>query len=487
MAIDTLISALNRKRLSLVSCFALFGLTACAVGPSYERPEVATPADWSAPEGNTFSNETPANLSRWWTVFSDPVLNSLVEKALRSNHDLRIAVSRVSEVRARYGISFSALWPSIGAAGAYERTKLSENLGGRTAGATSQGQAFNSYQAGFDAAWEIDVFGGTRREIEAAWSEFEASQAQFAGTLVSLLAELGHNYLELRGLQHELKIANKNIGAQEQVLKITKARFDAGLVSELDVTQAEAQLASTRAAIPDKEAAIKSSIFRIAFLTAQPIELVLPELIADAPAPKLPTSIPVGLPSELLRRRPDIIAAERSLEAATANVGVAISDWFPKFSLTGSFGVSSEKSGSLFDGNSSAWSFGPRVQWPIFDAGRIRANIRVQNARAEQALAGYERAVQSAFADVETALTSFEKQQERYQALSQAVDATQRSYALAQELYTKGLTDFVRVLEAERSLFQAEDQLSQSGRVLLTNLVAVYKALGGGWTEEQSA
>lgn len=471
---------MTRKTLHISCLLIACNLTACAIGPSYEKPEIAAPSDWSGPESGVFSNESPANLSRWWTTFNDDTLNALVEQALRSNHDLRIAASRISEVRARYGVSFSKLLPSVNAGAAYERSKFSENGSNPNA----SGSAFSTYQAGFDAGWEIDIFGGTRREVEAAWSEVEASQAEYAGTLVSLLAELGHNYLQLRGLQHELKIAQKNIQAQEEVLKISKARFDAGLVSELDVTQAQAQLASSQATVPDKEAAIKAAIYRIAFLTARPIAVVLPELGSDAERPPLPTQIPVGLPSELLQRRPDIIAAERKLAVATANIGSAISDWFPKFSLTGSFGSLSRESGSLFDGNSKQWSFGPTMRWPIFDGGKIRANIRVQNARQEQALAYYERTIQAAFSEVEGSLTSFEKQRERYASLSEAVQATQRSYDLAQELYTKGLTDFVRVLEAERSLFQAEDQLSQSGRVLLTNLVAVYKALGGGWSTE---
>jgi NodT family efflux transporter outer membrane factor (OMF) lipoprotein len=339
----------------------------------------------------------------------------------------------------------------------------------------------NVYQAGFDASWEIDVFGGKRRGTEAAKAEVAASEFGRRDTLVTLLGEVSRNYVDARATQRRLTIAQENIKAQEDDLVITQDRFKHGLTSDLDVRQAATLEASTRADIPTLEISLHVSVHRLGVLLGQPPGALLEELSIVAPIPAAPPEVPVGLPSELLLRRPDVQQAERQLAAATAQIGVATADLFPKFSLTGAAGWESVSASDWFAGASKMWSLGPTVQWNIFDAGRIRANIKVQNARQEQALANYEKTVLGSFEDVENALVSYAKEQVRRRSLEEAVNHSQESLRLANQLYANGLTNFINVLDAERSLYQAQDQLVQSERAVSVNLISLYKSLGGGW------
>jgi NodT family efflux transporter outer membrane factor (OMF) lipoprotein len=339
----------------------------------------------------------------------------------------------------------------------------------------------NVYQTGFDASWELDLFGGTRRAVEGGRAEVAAAEFGRRDALVTLLGEVGRNYVETRGYQRRLAIVHKNIKAQAEALAITRDRFKSGLTSDLDVQQAATLLATTQAEIPTLENQIQTSIHRLSVLLALPPGTLLTELTKESPIPATPPRVPVGLPSDLLCRRPDVQQAERQLAAATARIGVATADLFPKFSLTGAAGFESVSTSDWFTAGSRFWSLGPTVQWRIFDAGRIRANIRVQNARQEQALANYEKAVLNAFEEVEDALVGYAKQQERLRLLADAVHSSQDSLQMANQLYAKGLASFINVLDAERSVYQAEDALAQSDRAVSQNLIALYKALGGGW------
>jgi NodT family efflux transporter outer membrane factor (OMF) lipoprotein len=339
----------------------------------------------------------------------------------------------------------------------------------------------NVYQAGFDASWEIDVFGGKRRAKEAAGAQVAASEFDRRDVLVSLLGEVARNYVELRGYQQRLVIANENIVAQEKTLAITRDRFQKGLASDLDVQQASTVLATTRADVPTLERSIAASIHRLEVLLGQQAGTLETELAQASPIPAQPPLVPVGLPSELLLRRPDIRRAERQLAAATANIGVAKADLFPKFYLTGSAGYESISASDWFAGASRLWSVGPTVQWRIFDAGRIRARVKAQDARQEEALASYEQTVLTAFEEVENGLVAYAKEQTRRRSLQEAVTSSQKSLDTANKLYANGLADFLRVLDAERSLYQAQDALAQSDRTVSANLVSLYKALGGGW------
>jgi len=374
-------------------------------------------------------------------------------------------------------------WPAVDAAGSYSRNRQSEHQPVLGSLPMPPGVPFENgvYQAGFDASWEIDVFGGKRRATESARAQVAAAQFGEREVLVTLLGEVARNYVEARGYQRRLEIARENISAQEQSLAIVQNRFTNGLTSDLDVQQASTVLATTRAVVPALETALAASVHRLGVLLGQTPESLETELTTVAPIPAAPPVVPAGLPSELLLRRPDVALVERQLAAATANIGVAKSDLFPKFFLTGVAGFESISSDDWFKSGSRFWSVGPAVQWRIFDAGRIRANIQVQTARQEQALANYENTALLAFEDVENAMTAYAKEQIRRQQLEAAVKSSEESLRLANQLYANGLSNFINVLDAERSLYQAQDTLVQSDRTISANLIALYKSLGGGW------
>jgi NodT family efflux transporter outer membrane factor (OMF) lipoprotein len=306
---------------------------------------------------------------------------------------------------------------------------------------------------------------------------------------VTLLAEVARNYVELRSFQSRLEIARSNLKVQQDTLELTQARFKAKIISELDVTRSQAQVESTASEIPALESQRNQAAHRLAVLLGQHPQALLEELLSteNGPIPSGPPDVPPGLPSHLLRRRPDVRRAERQLAAATARVGVAVADLFPRFSLTGSLGLQSETFHDLGNFDSRFYSIGPSVSWPIFDAGRIRENIRVQNARQEQAAVTYEKSVLTALEDVENALIAHAKEQQRRESLTRAVEANRRSVDMAKQLYDRGLTDFLNVLDAQRALFASEDALAQSDRTVSTDLVALYKSLGGGWEIENDA
>jgi len=460
--------------------FVLF--QGCAVGPNFQPPKTTPPAQWSAPQAGGETNLEPS-LDSWWKSFNDPQLDSLVERAVRTNQDLRIAEARVREARAFYRIASSQLWPTVDAGGSYARENQSKNqpILGSLPMPSGIPYENNVYQAGFDASWEIDVFGGNRRAVEAGKAEVAAAEFGRRNVLVTLLGEVARNYVELRGCQRRLEIATNNLATQQEALALAQNRFNNGLTSDLDVQQAATILANTRAAIPMLETGIQDYIHRLGVLLGQPPEALLAELSAPAPIPSAPPIVPAGLPSDLLRRRPDIQQAERQLAASTARIGVATADLFPKFSLTGVAGYESTSASDWFSGGSKFWSIGPTVQWRIFDAGRIRANIRVQDARQEQALAAYEKTVLLSFEDVENSLVAYAKEQIRRRSLEDAVASSQDSLHLANQLYGNGLASFINVLDAERSLYQAQDALVQSDKAVTQNLISLYKALGGGW------
>ena len=473
------------------SSIALLSLLAgCAnipsVGPNYHAPETKAPAKWSEPLAGGETNSAAATAD-WWKHFHDTELDSLIGRAVSSNLDLRIAQSRVRDARAQYGAAFANFGPTVDASGSYARSLQSKHqpiLGSLPLPASVPFEN-NVYQAGLDASWEIDIFGGQRRAVEAAKAQLSASEFNQRDVLVTLLGEVARNYVDLRGYQQQLAIANQNIAAQENSLAITQNRFTNGLATDLDVQQAKTVLASTRANVPTLEAAIETTTHALEVLLEQQPGTLQTELAAASPIPAQPPLVPVGLPSELLLRRPDIRSAERQLAAATANIGVAESDYFPKFSLTGNFGYESVSASDWFTSGSKMWSVGPTVQWRLFDMGRIRANVKIQNARQEQALATYEQTVLTAFEEVENNLVLYAKEQVRRSSLQDAVASSQKSLDTSDKLYANGLTDFLHVLDAERSLYQAQDALVQSDRAISANLIALYKSLGGGW-ETQS-
>ena len=462
----------------------------------YRRSSAAT-------QPTTHPASQPVSLAQWWTAFDDATLNTLIEQAIKSNQDLKIAESRVREARALRVIARSAQWPSANASGSYSRTRRSENIsgfaggfggtGGGTSGAgggtSTGGFSFGDrdqdfYQAGFDASWELDIFGGVRRSVEAASADLAASEENRRDVLITLLSEVAGNYIELRGLQRQRQVALANLQTQRETLELSRSRFEAGVANELDVKRAEALLSSSEATIPSIEASIGRAVHRLKVLEGRQPESSSDELTQERAVPTAAGAVPLGLPSDLLRRRPDIRRAERELAASTARIGVATADLFPRFSLTGSIGLQSSDLSDLPKSSSEFWSLGPSFRWPIFTAGRIRANIRVQNARQEQAASRYEQNVLLALEDVENSLINYGKEQERYRSLDAAVKANRRAVEMSNELYTRGVIDFLNVLDAQRALFVAEEQLVISEKNLSENLVALYKTLGGGWERE---
>lgn len=455
----------------------LFTAAACAVGPDYRPPEMQTPSAWygTTPE-MSFTPEHQAELVSWWTTFDDETLISLVERAIASNLDLQAAASRIRQARASRGIVAAGLAPVADATSSFTRRRSVAGSSGDTSASTS-----NLFLAGLDAAWELDVFGGVRREIEAADADIQFSIEDYRTTLVTLAAEVALNYLELRCFQQEVLIAQKNLAAQQHSADITRKRFDAGMVSGLDVANAAAQVATTSSQIPVFEASAQQTMYNLSVLLALDPSALVDELAMAAPLPGNPPAIPVLLPSDLLLRRPDIRRAEAQIRSATARIGVATADLFPKFNLLGSFGFQGDESGEWLKRANQVWSYGPSVSWNVFDAGRIRSNIALQEALQEETLLIYERTVLTAFQEVENALIAYAKEQERRAALVEAVTANRKAVELSSRLYTEGLTDFLNVLIAQRALFVSEDALALSTRNLSTNLVALYKALGGGW------
>lgn len=465
--------------------FCLAVLVGCAVGPNYQEPKTIAPAKWTSPMAGG-ETSGPVDLAGWWKSFSDTNLNSLMVTAVQSNLTLRVSEARVREARAERGVVAGALWPSLESSAGYSRNRFGAHsfppLG--TLGVPLE---YNFYNAGFDAVWELDVFGGTRRAVEAANADIGAAEYNRRDVLVSLLAEVARNYIDVRSYQQRLVITRNNIRVQQEILDLTSNRFQNGLSSDLDVQQAAAVLTSTEAQVPSLETGFRQNVYALDVLLAQPPGASLGEMSAEKPIPVKPPALPVGLPSDLLKRRPDVQRAERELAAATARIGVAKADYFPKFSLTGFTALESVSASDWFDYGSRAWSAGPTVQWELFEAGRIRANVRVQNARQEQTLEAYQQTVLVALEEVENALTAYAREQVRRESLSQSVEANQQALELSTQLYKSGLADFLRVLDSERALYTTQDALVQSDQSVSLDVVQLYKALGGGWQDQTNS
>jgi outer membrane protein, multidrug efflux system len=485
----------------LATVLSLAALVGCTVGPDYKRPEVVDmpgaynevhlatrPSGGSTTLPSEVVPQHPDYLT-WWTAFNDPELNSLVIRAVANNPQVAAAEARIREARGNLGIQFAGLFPQVNANGEYIHQRLSDNQPAFGAGSGSSsigisGLTFDTYQAGFDASWEIDVFGQNRRAIESARDSVQAAVWDRRDVMVSLVAEVAVNYMALRGAQYELAIARQNLQDQQQTLDLTRSKAEGGLIPYLDVAQQEAQVASTASTIPNFETTIRQSIHHLGILLGQDPGYLSAELTPDGPIPVGPAYVPPGLPSELLRRRPDVRRAERQLAAQTAQIGVAVADLFPKFSITGALGLESGTLKQFFDYGSRFYNIAPGVTWDIFDAGKVDSNIVVQKAKEVEALEAYRQAVLQSMQDVEDSLVALNREQVRLQSLREAVAANQRAVDLSTELFEKGSADFLSVLDAQRSLFAAQDAMAQSEETVSANLIGLYKALGGGWQYE---
>jgi NodT family efflux transporter outer membrane factor (OMF) lipoprotein len=459
----------------------LLFLSACAVGPNYKRPATAVPQQWTADQARGTDTREP--FEEWWSSFHDPKFDRLIRRAVNANLDLKVAAARVTEARAARGISKSQLFPSIDASvsAARERQRVITVSNGAQGPVAIVPVEFNNFQGSFDASWEVDVFGRIRRGLQAATDDVVAATEERRDVLVTVLGDVGRAYTELRGFQLRLEIARENIRIQQDTLELTKARATAGLATQLDVARASAQLDTTRSAVPTLQSGIEVSIHRLSVLLGEEPGALRSELLPNAPVPVTPPEVPIGLPSELLERRRDIRQAEAQVAAATARVGEAKAEWFPRFVLLGSAGRQAAQLHDISLGMGNFFSVGPAISVPVFTGGRIRSNVHLQDARLQQTALRYQQSVLFALEETENALVNYAQEQTRFERLSSAVASNRDAVGLASELYRSGLTDFLSVLDAERELYSNEDLLAQSRTTQTTNLIALYKALGGGW------
>lgn len=462
-----------RKALLLLTTLAL---TACAVGPDYRRPEVATPDQFVGVDTSQFST---ADVERdFWKAFNDEQLNEIIERALVANHDIRIATARLREARALRGEAKLDFAPTVQGSAGYTKARASER---QIAPAPNADREQDFYDSGFDAFWELDFFGRVRREVEASSAEVQSAEAGVYATQVSVTAEVARNYFELRGAQQQLAVARRNADNQGETVRITTARLDAGRGTQLDSSRAQAQLSATLATIPDLEAGVTRSMLRLGVLTGQAPETLLPQLSAARALPTLPVAHDIGTPELLLRRRPDIRVAERNLAAATAEIGVAVGDLFPRITFLGRWGFDAVNRGDLGESGSESYSFGPSISWAAFDLGRVRQKVKQREAATDRALATYEQTVLQALEETDASLTTYSKAIVKQQHLQDSAAASLEASKLARARYENGVADFLTVLDAERTSLAAEDQLARSETQTATALLATYKALGGGF------
>lgn len=459
-------------------------LAGCAVGPNYQRPATALDAAF-VNAGGTAVNSQPASadIASFWRGFNDPALNALIDRALAANGDVRIAQARLQEARANLGEADAAGRPGLGLSADVTRAIRPIT---QQPGASRSERTGTTYDTSFIANWELDLFGRYRRGSEAAAALVDASEAGLHAAHTAVAAEVASNYLQLRGLQQRFQLTEASLVNQRESLRLTQARLDAGRGTQLDVARATTLVASTEATLPSLQAAIETTAFRLATLTAQPPRAVLGQLATPAPLPSLPVTdlarLPVGTPEQWLQRRPDVISAERQLAAATANIGVAKSELFPRLSLSGLLGLNAASFSNLGKSESGIYSLGVGLTWTPFDLGQIRSRIAASEARTQQSLATYEQTVATALEETEGAFSGFNRNAQRAERLDQAARSAQEASDLARKRFDAGVTDFLVVLDAEREVLSNRDQLVQAQVGTATSLVSVYRALGGGWS-----
>jgi multidrug efflux system outer membrane protein len=455
-------------------------LAGCAtVGPNYQPPIMDMPAAWQMTDDPALLPRAEL-VKRWWSLFNDPLLDRLIQTAAKNNRDLLAAIARMEEARANLGSTRGEFFPQVDANGSALWQETSDN-------GLGQGIDETLYAAGANAGWEIDLFGRIRRSVEAASADYQASAEDRTDVLISLYANVALTYLDIRTFQARLAAAKANIDSQRSVLALTQSRFRNGLATDLDVAQAERVLASTEAEVPPLNIGFSQSVNALAVLLGQPPGSLPAELAMPREIPLPPEKVTVGVPANLLRQRPDVRRAERQLAAQTARIGVLKADLYPSFSLTGALGFESIDAGDLFNADSRVASFGPSLRWQIFSGGRIRQQVKAQDARTRQALFGYEQSVLNALREVENALVAYIEDRTRLSALQRSVVAARRSVKLSTDLYKQGLVDFQLVLDAQRDQFSFENQFAAARGNSAANFVRLYAALGGGWDADLKA
>jgi NodT family efflux transporter outer membrane factor (OMF) lipoprotein len=481
---------------------AVLLLCGCTLGPDFKSPGWSAPDSWFGAKAKPAASTpevAPIDPS-WWNLFDDDELTALEARVAKENLDVQVATIRLAESRAQLGIVSADKYPTLDANASYQRQKASNNGafaglsaiaagtgGSGAAGATAGGVkgatlgAIDTYQYGFDASWELDLWGKIRRSVESADASVTATAEARRDTLLSSLAEVARDYVQLRGVQARLHIAHDNLKTAQQSQVLTQERAEGGVTTDLDVANASAQVATFAAQIPSLEQQEHERINALSLLLGQPPQALADELATAQPVPPVPPRIPVGLPSELARRRPDIREAEAQLHAATATIGVADANFYPSFTLVGSAGIQGLQPWNLFTLNSLLYAFGPSVTIPIFEGGRLKATLALRQEQQKEAAVIYQRTVLTAWHEIDDGLTAYEAEQRRRDQLAEAVTQNQRAVSLAQTRYQQGVADFLQVLDAQRSLFATQQELADSTTTVDTDLVAIYKALGGGW------
>ncbi len=471
-----------------LTLLAACAFAACTVGPDYEPPDfsAAVPDQWRTAVETEMAADT-TDLELWWTSFNDTLLTDLIRRAELGNLSLQAAVGRVVEARAIRGAAKGGYYPDIVLGGAYSYQKVSENgvqgaASGGDGGASLLADPFDSWALGLNLSWEIDLFGKVRRTVEAATAQMQASVEDYRDVLVTMYAEVGSAYVDARAFQVRLDFALLNVEGQRNSLQLTRDRFRAGLTSALDVAQAEQNLAQTESTIPSLQIGLEASLNRLAVLLGQAPGSLHDELGEHLGLPLPDDKVAYGIPADLLRRRPDVRRAERLLASQTARIGIATAELYPSLSIGGSVGLEALDFENLDDSGSLFWSIAPSISLPLFTGGKLKNQVRAEEARTQQALVTYERTVLQALEEVQNALVAYGQEKERRDRLLQAVTASQRAVDLVQTQYVSGLTNFQNYLDAQRSLFRQQDELAQSSGQVVNNLITLNRALGGGWS-----
>ncbi|RZF25775.1 efflux transporter outer membrane subunit [Paraburkholderia sp. UYCP14C] len=489
--------------LTLLACVAIAG---CTVGPNFEPPKSPTPEVFN----RTQTAQAPSKAvegqfgPEWWTMFNDPVLNGLEKQLADANLDVAAASARLLQSRAERRVAGAAEYPTLDGAASYYRERGSENgilsllgvtptqsqpqsasgsapLGVAAMPGSKGSPAYNLYQAGFDASWEVDIWGHVRRTVEAATALSEASYEDRNAVLLSARAELARDYIELRSTQELLQIAHQNLDIANDALKLTRVRAHEGVTTDLDVSNASALVENIESLIPTLESRTETTINAIGLLLGEEPGALRQTLAATQEVPALPAQVPIGFPSELVQRRPDIRKAEAELHAATASIGVAKADFYPRIMLNGSAGFQSLQLSSLASWASGQFVVGPSITFPIFEGGRLKGTLQLREAQQQEAAIAYKETVLRAWQEVDDALVTYDAEQRRRDRLVQAVTMNQRALAVSQQRYKAGALDYLDVLNVQRQLLEAQSNLEQSRATAATNLITLCKALGGGW------
>lgn len=462
---------------------ALAGVGGCAVGPDFKTPEAPINPTWNAKDDPRIATDTAAD-ARWWSAFNDPALDRLIELAYQQNLPLQVAGLRIVEARAQLGIATGNQYPQLDAFGSAAAVGLTQQQA-NIVSPDRLSRNFISYQVGFDAAWELDFWGKYRRGVQAEAASLLATVADYYSALVSLTAEVARTYATIRTFEVLVEQARENVRLQEEALRITESRFRNGVTTELDVTQATTLVESTRASVPQLEISLQQARNALSTLLGQKAGTVDVLLTGPKEIPSAPAKVMVSVPADMLRRRPDIRSAQLNAAAQCARIGIAKADLYPSFSLFGTIGLGAASSGAaahnLFSSQSFFYSAGPQVNWPFFSFGRIQNGVRVQDARLQELLVDYRNTVLKAAQEVEDALVGFLNSEEAIGYEENSMKAAQRSVEIAIAAYQQGAVDYQRVLDAQRSLLEQENALTQTRSAVAVNLIALYKALGGGW------